>query len=362
VPWGELQLPALPDVTFILGTDDSGSGPVFRLVARGPRRRKAAIYGVFALVREELVNNSLYRGKAVDGEMNFLNLDAVDASKVIYSTTAYEALRANIWTPIVHADTLRELGLPSKRAALLHGDWGTGKTLAAYLTAQIAVRHGWTFLRARPGVDDLNSVMAIAKLYAPAVVFFEDIDVISDPDRLEADEASKLLDSFDGMTAKGQEVLAVMTTNHIERIHKGMVRPGRLDAVIELGALDQPRTLDLLLTTIPSHLVDADDVMANEADVAEAHEGYTPAFVVESAGRAMRYAVARSENGDTPKITGQDLVHSGNGLRNQLELMQGARSDLADTNIDNLLTTRVKDVTTMALEPIYERFDLEAPR
>jgi transitional endoplasmic reticulum ATPase len=31
-----------------------------------------------------------------------------------------------------------------------------------------------------------------------------------------------------------------MTTNHKDEIHKGMLRPGRLDAIIEIGAMDRP--------------------------------------------------------------------------------------------------------------------------
>lgn len=355
VPWGELTIPALPEVTFILGSHHDGErGELFQLYASGPRKHKAAIYGVFELVEEELRERSLYRGKAFDGaeHPNFIDLSAVDPSKVVFSTTSYEAMKANIWTPIRHADRLNALGTPRKRAVLLHGEWGTGKTLTAYLTAQIAVRHGWTFLRARPGVDDLHVVMQTAKLYAPAVVFFEDIDVISDPSSLEADEASRLLDSFDGIAAKGQDVLAVMTTNHIERIHKGMVRPGRLDAVIELGALDSPNTIELLLATIPVELSDDDDINQNADAVAAAHEGYTPAFVVEAAGRAIRHAVGRSTNGDTPRINAADLINAAESLRNQLELMQGARDEGRAETIDNRLQARVKETVEATVPPL----------
>ena len=39
-------------------------------------------------------------------------------------------------------------------------------------TGQVALENGWTFIQARPGVDDLSTVLQTAKLYQPAVVFF----------------------------------------------------------------------------------------------------------------------------------------------------------------------------------------------
>ena len=357
VPWGAFFIPTLPDVEFELGIHHDDAGDLFSIRADGPRKRSAAIHGVFKMVREELRTNSLYRGKAFDGNVQpaFLDLTTVDRAKVVYSTESYESLKANVWTPIRHANHLRSLGMPRKRAVLLHGGWGTGKTLAAMLTAQIAVENGWTFIRARPGVDDLHVVMATAKLYAPCVVFFEDIDVISDPNRLEADEASRLLDSFDGIAAKGLDVLAVLTTNHIERIHKGMVRPGRLDAVIELGALDAPNTLRLLLANIPEGLVDEEDVRGNSVGVAEAHEGYSPAFVVESAGRAIRYAVSRATDEGVPPINADDLILSARGLRNQLKLMEGASEESTKPTLDAMLHKTVKDKLAEETPPAIDK-------
>jgi transitional endoplasmic reticulum ATPase len=186
-------------------------------------------------------------------------------------------------------------------------------------------------------------------------VFFEDIDVISDPNKLEADEASRLLDSFDGIAAKGLDVLAVLTTNHIDRIHKGMVRPGRLDAVIELGALDAPNTLRLLLANIPRGLADKEDIMMRGDEVAEAHAGYSPAFVVESAGRAIRYAVSRTTAGRVPPINSTDLILSAQGLRNQLRLMEGASEDRDRPTLDAMLHKTVSDKVGEVTPPAIDK-------
>ena len=354
VPWGGLRIPALPDVLFNLDQKQTPEGPIFHIYAQGPRKHKAAVEGVFHLIEVELRERSLYRGQAIDGETmpHFIDLSSVDRHKVVYAEEANEQLSANVWAQIEHSELLNTLGLPRKRAVLLHGEWGTGKTLAAILTAQVAVANGWTFIRARPGQDSLNEVIGTARLYAPAVVFFEDIDVIANPDSLDSDQASQLLDAFDGMAAKGQDVMIVLTTNHIDRIHAGMIRPGRLDALIQLGALDDRGIVQLLLATIPDEMVDAHDVSSNHAQVADAHADYTPAFVVESAGRAIRHAVARAgdaTNGDI-RIKAEDLVHSGNGLRNQLELMKSASTEIELPALDQQLNELVRDQMDEALE------------
>ena len=131
---------------------------------------------------------------------------------------------------------------------------GTGKTLAAILTGQEAVANGWTFIKGRPGRDDLSFVMQTAKLYQPAVVFYEDVDKIADSEVTSDSGISRLLDDFDGIDAKSTRILCVLTTNHPERIHKGMARPGRLDAMIEIDELDVDGTAKLVQCRVSERL------------------------------------------------------------------------------------------------------------
>lgn len=220
--------------------------------------------------------------------------------------------------------TLAELGVPMKRAVLFEGPYGTGKTLGAYLTAKEAVANGWTFIYCRPSRDDLFDTIATARLYQPAVVFFEDIDVVGNGD---GDHVSRLLDVLDGIEAKGTELVCVLTTNHVERIHKGMVRPGRLDAIIHIGALDPRGVRRMVEATVPEHLLEPN---LHWPAISEAMEGFLPAFVREAIDRTVRYNLARNEGKATPLAT-VDFVTAANGLRPQLELMENA-ADTKDVN------------------------------
>lgn len=311
-------------------------GFMFQLVVTAPKKYTNAIKGLFALIEDELQHNSIYQGKAftADQDPTFLDLKGVDPTKVVYSQDVVTQLDANVWSLLEHTDAMRENGLPLKRAVLLHGPYGTGKTLAAFLTAQKAIANGWTFIFVRPGKDKLADAMATARLYQPAVVFFEDVDITSNPDT----DVSKLLDIFDGIQAKGTELIAVMTTNHPDRIHKGLVRPGRLDAVIEIGALDSPGIESLIRSTVE------DQWLPEELDIepiSEAMEGFMPAFVKEAIDRAVRYSIARNA-GQLAQLTNDDFVAAANGLRPQLELMNGASEGVGRPTLDASLASVVR--------------------
>jgi transitional endoplasmic reticulum ATPase len=322
VPWGHFQVPMFSGTLMTHMEHHPEYGPLFQLIIDAPRKYRPQIEGLFEVIEDILEKDSIYKGRAIDGQdqAEFLDLTGVDPHRVIYSDETNIQLEANIWSLLRHTGTMRELNMPLKRAVLLEGQFGMGKTLAAFLTAQVAIENGWTFIYCRPGKDQLGTVLATARLYQPAVVFFEDVDSIAAP-RIEGDSVTELLDMFDGITAKGTEIVAILTTNHKESIHKGMVRPGRLDAMIGFGALDFQGVERMIRSLVPSHLLD-DNI--DYEDVFEAMEGFLPAFVKESVDRTMRYAIARNEGRPTMLMT-EDFVQAAKGLRPQLDLMEDAK-------------------------------------
>lgn len=198
----------------------------------------------------------------------------------------------------------------------------TGKTLAGFLIAQEAVGHHWGFIYVRPNKDNVFQALQTARMYAPCVVFFEDVDTIANPENMQADDVSRLLDEFDGIIAKGSEVIVVMTTNYPEKLHKGMLRPGRLDAVIKIAYLGDDDVQKLCQQVLPESVL-ADDV--DWVAVAKSMHEFTPAFVKEAADRAFRSAL--SENGgvgENVKLETLDFCAASDSLRNQLELMEAA--------------------------------------
>lgn len=347
VPWGVIKFAPL-DCTFTLGGTMSSKGPLFQISVEAPRKYRRQIEGFLEVVAEELRERSIYRGQAIDASSNpgFLNPYKIKREKVIYSREAFTQLDANLWTVIDHSDEMRDLNQPLKRAVLLAGEYGTGKTMTGEVTAQHAVEHGWTFILVRAG-DDPYAALATAQLYAPAIVMIEDLDVLSvDKER---SELEKLLDALDGVQAKGMEIMAIFTTNFKKMIDKAVMRPGRIDALIELGGLDAPGFERLIRAVIPARLL-ADDL--DFAEISKAFTGYVPAFAVEAAGRAIRYSMARN-NGQVEMIRTTDLVEAAQGLRPQFELQAEAKEAIhSRPSIEKIIISILEQFEVRGFAPL----------
>lgn len=339
VPWGHFTVPMLEqtEITFTQ-TANKEYGIVFHISINSPRKNRFIIEGLFIAIAKEIEENSIYRGKAIDGQETpqFIDLSSVDPSQIVYSENVQTDLETHIWAPMRYPEAHMKLGLPLKRAVLLQGPYGTGKSEAARLTAKEAVDHAWTFIMARPGRDNFYNVMQTARLYQPAVVFMEDAETVAAGNN--PDTVTQVLDIFDGITAKGNDLMVVLTTNHPEKIHEGMRRAGRLDAVIEIGALDAVGIEKLIRRRVGSYL----EPDVNFSIIVEACDGYMPSFVKEVADRANRYTLSRQHgNMENLSINTDDLVAAASGLRAQFDWMQEGKAEKG-TTIDSLIRESVQ--------------------
>ena len=356
VPWGEVKFPSFEAEFTISQTVDPERGLVSHISCLAPKKYRQHIEAIFTMIEAYLKENSIYRGKAINGavEPEFFDLTLVDRESVFYSKDVLRQLTANIWVPVRHPEKMRRRKMPLKRAVLLAGPYGTGKTLAGFLTALETDANGWTFIQCRPGVDNPTEVLQTAALYAPAVVFIEDVDTHTaggtDMD------ISRMLEMLDGMGNKGQDIITVFTTNHLDRIQKGALRPGRIDAVIEIGDLDEDGFRKCVTYTVGANQL-AEDIDWHA--VAEAFDGFRPAFVVEAARRSIRYALGDSPDGEIEVMGTEDLVLAAHSLRPQLELMKGAKEGANKARFEDLFRETVENVFTRAQNESIGGFEIE---
>lgn len=333
VPEGQVELGLLGGryqdsdypATFTLGQSRHKEyGLIGTVEVMAPKKHRAKIEGFFKVMEEELRTGSLYRGKAITASQQpdpqFVDVSSVKPESVVYADEVRTQINVNLWSPIKYAAALRDAKVPLKRAVLLEGPNGTGKTLAGYLTAQIAEENGWTFILVRQGQDDALEALKTAQLYAPAVVWIEDLDLMANNEIGRA-QIGKVLDILDNVQAKGTEVMAGFTSNFAEKLDKGVLRAGRLDAVIHVGRLDAVGYEQLVKVTVPERLLDP---KVDYAKVSEAFSDFLPSFAAEAAQRAVRYSVARNE-GEPGQITTDDLVNAAHGMKAHLELMDQAQ-------------------------------------
>lgn len=367
VPWGHIDFPPFEGM-FITGvSNDPTYGMLFQVVCRAPKKFEPEIEGLWIAVEDTLRRKSIYKGKAIIGvgrttregfdNPSFLDPYSIDPNTVAYSQDVFDALRASIWGPIRTAALQRAAGLRLNRKTLLYGTFGTGKSLAGGLTARAAVNSGWTFIQTKTGEEDLEKVLKTAELYAPAVVFIEDIDTLIENDPA---EMAKLLELFDGVGSKDKEVMVLMTSNYIHALSKGMTRVGRIDAAVEIGDLDQNAIKRLISNAfedmdaydgevivngeyvgtanhgvferLNKKLSKADLTVKNESLLAEdvdfervleSMEGYEPAFIMGTFNLAKSNAIIRAETLNF-QLTTEDFVLAADTLRNQHDTHQNA--------------------------------------
>jgi len=353
VPWGDMVLPGLPGSTLTITSTRSPRGELFRLVARVRKADKTIVDGFYRVVLDYLETRSIYRGKCFDGGMNFFDTEKVDPSQFVYSKEVWAQAETNILSPLRDYEVIKRKGLSRKRVTLLEGPFGTGKSGLGRTAAKVAVENEVTAILCRPGNDDPLDLIKTAILYAGekgALVFIEDIDIIAasrDPEIM-----TKILDVFDGPTTKNLPITVVLTTNHVEKIHKGMMRSGRIDAVMHIGEMDREGVEKLAPIVIGSDLADGIDY----DNVFAATTGFMPAYVKEAYERAVRYTIART--GQPGNINEDDLINALHSLRDQFALQEQA-SDAVDPlpPLDQMFRKMIEEHSEIPTDKLYEVVD-----
>lgn len=329
VPWGRFLLPHV-DGNVNTSASRKSNRVVFEVVANVKRKHEDQVKRLFDALRVEIGLSSIYRGQAVkirfrddNGEPipmpqpEFLYTDHIDESMLVYSDDVTAAIRTNLFTPIQRAKDCLANGIPMKRGVLLGGTYGTGKTLAASVASKYAVQHGITYVYV-PRADELPDAIEFAKQYQSplSIVFCEDIDRAISGERSE--QMDDVLNTIDGIDSKNNNIVVVLTTNDLKAINPAMLRPGRLDAVIEVTPPDGP-AVERLLRVYGGRMI------RKEADLSEVGAelaGNIPAVIAEVVKRAKLAQLAIQEPG-TPiiEITPTALLESAKTMSMQVGLL-----------------------------------------
>lgn len=289
------------------------------LGADGVRRQPAADHAcarrscpLGAFLEHERIH-SIFRGRLIRPEIDFgarvtqaeiLAAGDVGWDQVVLPDTLRQRIERDVLDYIRAADALIANGIEPRRSVLFQGPPGTGKTFMCKLLAT-ELRGFTSVLVAGENTHRPEAAFALARSLAPAVLFFEDVDLVARDREGNAFPTvlGGLLNELDGIP-RGDRIYVVFTTNRPQVLEEALAqRPGRVDMIVAFPLPDESLRRRLVALYAGRARVDDADI----AWVVERTEGVTPAFLREFMKEAVSTAIrAGAVDGGGVAAVGRD--------------------------------------------------------
>ncbi|MGH9092843.1 MAG: ATP-binding protein [Acidimicrobiales bacterium] len=217
-----------------------------------------------------------------------------------------ELLEHRVVEPLHHPEVAQRVGLVPPAAVLLFGPPGTGKTSFA---RAVASRLGWAFVELHPSLlgQGTQGASALRQAFDELLRLDRLVCFIDEADEIAADRSERpgsqpmvneLLKAVPAFKAR-PERLMVMATNTIAAIDPALLRPGRFDLIVPVGAPDRDGRAELASAFLPH---------ASPEAVAERTDGFTPADFALVAQRSAQLAFDRALHGGEAQVGEEDVL------------------------------------------------------
>ncbi|MDD3263983.1 MAG: AAA family ATPase [Candidatus Nanoarchaeia archaeon] len=183
-----------------------------------------------------------------------------------------EKIREVVELPLKSPELFREIGIVPPKGILLHGPPGTGKTLLAKAVAKATDA---TFIEIvgselvqkfiGEGAKLVKEVFELARAKAPVIIFIDELDSIA-AKRVEMGTSGErevqrtfmqLLAELDGFKPL-DNVKIIGATNRLDILDPAIIRPGRLDRIIEVGKPKEEERMSILKIHTKGMQIDED--------------------------------------------------------------------------------------------------------
>ncbi len=312
-------------VAFITGPSDRG-GPRMRLRVEVMGTRQQDCQAFLRELQTSMRRLNVYRGHVISLSPGMLGmgpqtlvqfhaLPRVARDDVVLPAGLLERIERHTLVFAEHAQELLAGGRSLKRGLLLYGLPGTGKTLTLmYLSGRMKDRT--VILTTGRGMGMVEAIAQMARVLAPSMVIFEDVDLIAEgrgqPFHPAGPLLFELLNEMDGLR-DDTDVIFVLTTNRPDILEPALAaRPGRIDLAIELPLPDadgRRRLFELYGRRLTLKGVNLDAFT-------ERTDGVSPAYIKELLRKA---ALLAAEQGRGMTVEERDLAGAFD------ELSQGGR-------------------------------------
>lgn len=212
--------------------------------------------------------------------------------------------------PIKNPEKFVKMGIKAPKGILLYGPPGTGKTLIAQAVAKesnanfISVKGPEMFSKwLGESEKAIRETFKKARQVSPCVIFFDEIDSIASMQGMESTDnrtservLNQLLTEMDGLETL-KDVVIIAATNRPNLLDPAIMRPGRFDRLVYVGAPDLKGRLKIFKIHTKNTPL-AEDV--NLENLASITEGYVGADIEAICREAVMFALR--ENFDIEAI------------------------------------------------------------
>ena len=161
-----------------------------------------------------------------------------------------QIVQRRIILPLTERDLSKKHGVVPPKAIIFFGPPGTGKT---HFAKAIAGALSWWFIEIAPsmlmvdGADkvgaNLRQVMERSRGLQDSVLFIDEFEEIAgsrdEASRVDKSITNEFLKQVPLLKNQGNNVLLVCATNYIRQLDSALLRPGRFDCIIPVGALNE---------------------------------------------------------------------------------------------------------------------------
>jgi transitional endoplasmic reticulum ATPase len=212
--------------------------------------------------------------------------------------------------PIKNPEKFVKMGIKAPKGILLYGPPGTGKTLIAQAVAKesnanfISVKGPEMFSKwLGESEKAIRETFKKARQVSPCVIFFDEIDSIASMQGMESTDnrtservLNQLLTEMDGLETL-KDVVIIAATNRPNLLDPAIMRPGRFDRLVYVGAPDLKGRLKIFKIHTKNTPL-AEDV--NLENLASITDGYVGADIEAICREAVMFALR--ENFDIEAI------------------------------------------------------------
>lgn len=198
-----------------------------------------AVKALENLYEQTIETNNFYQGKtlrfAADG-VTFVQTPETILEDAILPKKTLEEYDLNVTSFLTDPEMFE---ITKKRSILLFGPPGTGKTTSVQALFNILAKQGVSCIFISDesfrkfSVEDVFGF--INKYLAPALVVFEDIDLIAQDRKMGASKIiGPLLSALNGIESQEKPIVIIGTTNRAEILDEAVTRPCRFDRKIKV--------------------------------------------------------------------------------------------------------------------------------